>query len=75
MTGEHPDPSGSVLQPHYWCGTSSSEPPVLVESNDWAVYTTIPDNTTINLINFMTDGTRWGFHNNFASVIKRENNA
>ena len=63
--GEHPNPGTSpdeILQDHYWCGTSDDT--VLYDNNEWAVYTTIPDNTTINLIEFLTDGTLWGLRNN-----------
>ena len=64
--GEHVYPSvpaAQRVQVTYTCGFSTS---ATIEretryNNDWAFYTTIPDETTINIIKLSTDGTRWGF--------------
>ena len=58
------------MQPIYSCGLSSDDTEcpdqmcVRVD-NDWAIYTTVPDPSTINLVQLAIDAEgNWGFQMN-----------
>lgn len=57
-------PLESRLQSEYTCGEDEEDerPYRSVTDNEFAIYTTTPNNSTINLIAFSTDGVRWGFN-------------
>lgn len=56
------------LQSTYTCGPTSSGY-TTVTGNTLAIYTTMPDVNTMNMIQFNTDGSRWGFINNFSPKL------
>jgi len=54
------------VQRTYTCGYSGGALRT-VNDNDYAIYTTVPDQNTLNLVELVVDGpgNRWGFVNNF----------
>jgi len=76
---EHPGSvaDASMLQRVYTCGEESMDINGgirTVSDNDLAIYSTAPDVNMLNLIKFSSDGVRWGFTNNFSSLITRDEN-
>jgi len=53
------------VQRFYTCGENSTNSQRLVTNNEYAIYTTIPDSNTLNVLEFTSDGVKWGFTNNF----------
>jgi len=56
------------LQSTYTCGPTSAGY-TTVTGNTLAIYTTMPEVNTMNMIQFNTDGSRWGFVNNFSPRV------
>jgi len=53
------------LQQRYTCGLNTDAFRT-VTNNNLAIYTTVPDSTTLNLLEFTTDGIKWGFRNHYS---------
>jgi len=51
-----------IVQRNYSCDTR------FVEDNEFAIYSTIPHSTLLNVVRFQTDGVNWGFVNNFFHI-------
>ena len=52
----------------YTCGEASSGQRA-VTNNNLAIFTTVPTQTQMNVVEFRTDGTKWGFVNNFVPRV------
>jgi beta-lactamase superfamily II metal-dependent hydrolase len=71
--GPHPIdnlPIEQRVQRVYTCGLSSGLRGVT--DNAYAMYSTVPDETTMNVVELVSDGTRWGFINNLLPKIRRD---
>jgi len=62
-----------LLTQVYTCGinTESGGGLQTVTNNEYAIYTTTPDQLTLNIIKFSSDGVKWGFTNNELPKIFR----
>jgi hypothetical protein len=76
--GAHPR-SGLIpedkLQSVYWCGevnAGTNDGFRYVNGNDWAIYSTTPSRTTMNLVEFISDGVNWGFVNYMSPIMNTE---
>jgi hypothetical protein len=68
-------PRGSVvpsdrLQSIYTCVDHATGEHVTVTNNEFAIYTTVPDASTTNVIEIVSDGVNWGFVNAIAPRAK-----
>ncbi|ESO08684.1 hypothetical protein HELRODRAFT_184033 [Helobdella robusta] len=52
------------LQKNYVCGEQNGTLRN-VTNNEYAIYSTVPDEMTLNIVEYITDGLDWGFVNNF----------
>lgn len=57
-------PTAEKLQQTYTCG-EVTDAYRRVTNNNLAIYTTTPEASILNLIEFTTDGSRWGFRNHY----------
>ena len=54
-------PTSQRVQTTYTCGGSTEADRQQRNNNDWAFYTTVPDQQNINIIKLSTNGNSWGF--------------
>lgn len=59
-------PVEDKVQRTYTCGFSNGTLRTVYD-NEWAMYSTVPDNSTLNVVELLTDGTLWGFINNYST--------
>jgi beta-lactamase superfamily II metal-dependent hydrolase len=72
--GDHPIsglPLSSRLQSTFTCGPPEGgfRP---IDDNEFAIFSTTPDSSSMNLIDLVSDGSRWGFVNNISPKIARD---
>ena len=58
------------VQSLFTCGESTPDLRT-VTNNPYAIYSTVPDANTLNVIKLSIDGTNWGFTNSFQPKIVR----